>query len=104
MNAPLTPERLAQAEARAAREGYLRRVLVGIDQAANVLLGGSPDETISARSQRAAARNDWIGKFMCWWLDKIQANHGMKAEAGDLERATTVAQTESQALSQQEKQ
>ena len=98
-----TPQQIAQAEASSAREGYLHRVLVGIDQAANVLLGGSPDETISARSQRAAARNDWLGKFMCWWLDRLQANHGMKAEAGDFERASTVAETESQALSQQEK-
>lgn len=100
----LTPEQVAQAEANAGREGYLHRVLVGIDQGANVLLGGDPDETISARSQRAAARNDLLGKFMVWWLDKLQPNHGMKAEAGDLGRASTVASTESQALSNQEKQ
>ena len=99
----LTPEQVTQAEARAGKEGYVHRVLVGVDQAANVLFGGDPDETISARSARAAARNDWLGKFMCWWLGKLQANHGMKAEAGDFERAATVAQTESQALSQQEK-
>ncbi|MGH9452362.1 MAG: hypothetical protein ACRD2O_00150 [Terriglobia bacterium] len=103
MSAPLTPGQAAQAEARASKEGYVHRVLVGVDQAANVLLGGKPDETISARSRRAAARGDWIGKAMCWWLGKLQANHGMKAEAGDLERASTVAQTESQALSEQEK-
>ena len=103
MSAPLTPEQVAQAEARAGREGYLHRVLVGVDQAANVLLGGNPDETISARSQRAAARGGWLGKFMCWWLGKLQANHGMKAEAGDFERASTVEKAESQALSQQEK-
>ena len=103
MSTPLTPEQVAQAEIRAGREGYLHRVLVGVDQFANTILGGSNDETISARSQRAAARNDWLGKFMCWWLGKLQANHGMKAEAGDFERASTVEQTESKALSNQEK-
>jgi hypothetical protein len=85
-------------EAKAAKEGYLHRTLVALDQFGNVILGGDPDETISARSARAAARGDWLGKAMCWWLDKIQPQHGPKAEAGDLERADKVAEIESTSL------
>lgn len=92
-----------QEEAQTAREGYIRRVLVAIDQAANVVLGGNPDETISARSQRAASRGDLIGRAMCWWLDKLQPQHGLKAEAGDLERAQAAQATESKALDQENK-
>lgn len=95
---PLTPSQIVKQEERAGKEGYLHRTLVALDQFANVVSGGNPDETISARSARAAARGGAIGKFMCWWLDKIQPNHGEKAEAGDLERATKVEQIESKAL------
>lgn len=98
----LDQQQVQQAEASTAKESYIHRMLVGLDQAANVILGGDPDETISARSQRAAARGGLLGKFMCWWLDKLQPDHGMLAEAGDLERAETVEQIEEQALSQQE--
>ena len=85
-------------EAQTAKEGYLHRTLVGLDQFANVLTGGKPDETISSRSARAAANGSKFGKFMCWWLDKIQPEHGLKAEAGDLERAEADAKTEEKAL------
>jgi hypothetical protein len=87
-----------QIESRAGQESYLHRVLVAFDQFGNVVLGGHPDETISSRSARAAARGDLLGKFMCWWLDKIQAHHGVQAEAADLGRAETVEQIEDRAL------
>jgi len=77
---------------------YWWRVLVALDQFANVVLGGNPDETISARSARAAKRGNLLGKFMCWWLDKLQKNHGEQAEAGDLARAERVEEIEEQAL------
>jgi hypothetical protein len=97
-NAPLSPCQIAQEEKQTAKEGYVHRVLVALDQFGNVVLGGNPDETISARSARAAERGNWLGKFMCWWLDKLQSNHGEKAECGDFERAEIVEQVESREL------
>jgi len=79
-------------------EEYIHNVLVGADQEANIITGGLPDETMSARSQRAAQRGNLLGKFMVWWLDKIQPNHGVKAEQGDLRRAEEIEQAERDAL------
>lgn len=79
-------------------KNYVYRLLVGVDMLGNVITGGNLDETISARSQRAAQRGDAWGKFMVWWLDKLQANHGVEAVQGDLQRAETVEQIEQQAL------
>jgi hypothetical protein len=101
-DAPLTPAQIAHEEAQAAKEGYLHRTLVGVDQFANVLLGGNPDETISSRSQRAANRGNLVGKFMTWWLGKIQPSHGYDAESGDVERAEKVEALETQDLSKQD--
>jgi hypothetical protein len=98
--ADLTPDQIAIQEVQAAKEGYIHRSLVGVDQFANVLLGGNPDETISSRSQRAAQRGDFVGKVMCWWLDKIQSQHGEKAQAGDIERAIAVEKIEEKSLGQ----
>jgi len=95
---PLTPEQIAQAEEKASHEAYLHRVLVALDQFGNVLADGNPDETISARSQRLADNGNRFGKFMCWWLDKIQADHGQKAQAGDIARAETVEGIEKESL------
>lgn len=94
----LSPRQIERQEQETAREGYVHRVLVALDQFANVISGGDPDETISSRSARAAERGDWLGKFLCWWLDKLQSNHGEKAECGDLERAKIVEQIESREL------
>ena len=79
-----TPVQLAR------RESYPHRVLVALDQCCNVVLGGDPDETISSRSARAAARGDWWGRAMLWWLDKLQPHHGQLAEEADLGRAEIV--------------
>lgn len=95
---PLTPEQVALQEEQAGHEAYLHRVLVGLDQFFNVVADGHPDETISARSERLASSGNRFGKFMIWWLDKIQPQHGEKAEAGDFERAKTVKDIEAQAL------
>ena len=95
---PLTPEQIAQAEEKASHEAYLHRVLVALDQFGNVLADGNPGETISARSGRLAAQGNRFGKFMQWWLGKIQKNHCEKAEAGDLERAEAVEAVEKESL------
>lgn len=77
---------------------YLYKLLVGIDMLGNVVTGGNLDETISARSQRAAQRGDLWGEFMVKWLDWLQKNHGVLAEQGDLKRAETVESIEEKAL------
>ena len=40
---PLTPKQTAKEESQAAKERYLHRTLVGLDQFVNVLAGGHPD-------------------------------------------------------------
>lgn len=77
---------------------YIHNILVGADQEGNIILGGKPDETISAHSARAAAKGNPVGRFMVWWLDKLQPNHGKLAEQGDLKRAEDVEETERKAL------
>lgn len=52
---------------------YIKKVLLGLDQFANTLIGGYPDETISARSGRLKHRQGW--KQLAWVLDHIQRNH-----------------------------
>jgi len=102
---PLTPEQVAAAQARAAREGYLHRVLVAFDQFWNVAgTGGLPDETISAHTRRVVddpnAKHKLLAKVLNHCLDLIQPDHGAKAEAGDLQRAETVTKVEGKALGQ----
>ncbi len=94
---------------RAAKEGYLHRVLVAFDQFWNVVLGGDPDETISSRAARWAMRGQggfwfWriVARAMVAWLDFIQPGHDLGARAGDLVRAQKVEQTEAASLHIQE--
>lgn len=91
---PLTAAQTSEQEKQASKEGYVRRVLIGFDQFVNVVCGGHPDETISARSGRAAAEGKLWGKAMSRFLDVFQPDHGAKAEAGDLARAERVAYLE----------
>lgn len=107
MDNQLTSEQVAQAEANAAKDGYLHRDLVALDQDINVDAGGLPDETISSRVRRVSDAHPnyrgwnpgvWLAKALNAGLNLIQANHGAKAEAGDLQRANTVQQTEEKAL------
>lgn len=55
--------------------GYIYNFLIGLDQFANSILGGAPDETISSRVGRARTNGHWMGKFMCWWLDWLDPGH-----------------------------
>lgn len=91
---PLTPSETAAKEAKALKEGYVHRALVGLDQFVNVLTGGLPDETISARSARAAEQGKGWGVAMSKFLNLFQANHGPKAQAGDAARAQRVTSVE----------
>ena len=92
---PLTPQQTATAEQQAASEGWLRRDLVAIDEAGNVVfLRGLPDETISSHASRAAFEGHEWGVVLSDVLDKFQKNHGPQAQAGDLERALNLVFTE----------
>ena len=89
---------VTQQESQAADEGYLHRVLVALDIFLNVVFKGREDETISARSYRAALEGKIWGRIMNAFLDIFQSNHGAKAAAGDLERANSIAATENKIL------
>jgi hypothetical protein len=91
---PLTPEQIAAQEAKAAREGYIKRDLIALDMLGNVLSGGHPDETISSRLARAAEAHEVVGEIGSKILDVFQHNHGAKAQAGDVERAKVVIEIE----------
>lgn len=103
---PLTPEQVAQAQANASKDGYLHRDLVALDQDINVDAGGLPDETISSRVRRISDAHPkwglnpavWLAEALNAGLNLIQADHGAKAEAGDLQRAQAVEETEKKAL------
>lgn len=62
---------------------YVTKVLLGLDQFANTIIGGAPDETISARAGRLKNRPFW--KQLAWTLDKIQPNHVENAIASERE-------------------
>jgi len=94
----LTPAEAQAAEQHVAKERYWLRALVGIDQCANDLTGGSPDETISSRMARWSTEDSGlkrrIGSLVSRGLDLFQRDHGAKAEAGDFERAAVVEKIE----------
>lgn len=92
---PLTPAQTATQEQQAAQEGYLKRDAIAVDIAANeILLKGQMDETISSHAARAATEGKLWGKILSSVLNWFQADHGAKAEAGDLERAKNTVRIE----------
>lgn len=102
---PLSPAQLAEQEADAVRQGYVHRDLVAFDELINVLLDGSPDETISSRMARWATEDAGlkreIGTAVSAGLDKLEPDHGAKAEAADLARAQAVAAIEEKGIQEQ---
>ena len=52
---------------------YLYNILIGIDQFANVVLGGSPDETISTRVYRH--REHWAAGASVKFIDFLFSWH-----------------------------
>ncbi|SER26353.1 hypothetical protein SAMN05216548_11420 [Faunimonas pinastri] len=54
---------------------YILNVLVSIDQLANTLAGGYPDETISSRSAKAWLTGKRWGCVMCRCLDFLDKDH-----------------------------
>lgn len=72
---------------------YPERVLIGIDQLCNSLLGGSPDETFSARCWRKRARQPWtvlrllVDGIFFWQRDAAQRGHCQQAWKSEMIRA-----------------
>ncbi len=59
---------------------YFWNVLIGIDQLANAMLFGDPDQTISGRLGKYLGydKSTWqykIANVVCWFLRKIDKNH-----------------------------
>ena len=90
---PLTPSEVAVQETEVSKENFVMRDLVALDQFGNVLTGGAMDETISSRLAIDATNgkgiSEKVGEAGSKVLDIFQKDHGAKAQAGDLERATT---------------
>lgn len=54
---------------------YFWNLLLALDQFANTLAGGDPDETISSRADKAQRAGKAWGCILCKLLSKIQKNH-----------------------------
>jgi hypothetical protein len=59
---------------------YLINILIAIDQLANTILGGDPDETISSR---LAKNTGQLGKCGCRILGMVDKNHCAKSVEAD---------------------
>lgn len=57
---------------------YVKRVLLGIDQLGNTLIGGAADETISARAGRNIGENG-LATALCKVLDTLDKDHCIEA-------------------------
>lgn len=73
---------------------YVFNALVGMDDFGNCLLGGTPDETISARAGRAKKDGKLWGKALGGVLDWLQKDHVETAIANDQKRAEDVVERE----------
>lgn len=57
---------------------YLFNILVSIDQLANTILGGDPDETISSRVGKLRKKRVWA-EFIASILDRFDYKHSERA-------------------------
>ena len=64
---------------------WLWNILIGLDQLANTILGGAPDETISARSERYLGKV-WYWTGLAWLLNKLDPGHTADAIKSEQER------------------
>ena len=62
-------------------------LLIGLDQWANTLLGGTPDETISSRAARGKRDGNRWGRGLCRALDWLDPGHCDQAIKSEQERA-----------------
>ena len=75
--------------------GYFGRVAIAFDVFCNVILDGNIDETLSARSGRAAAAGKLWGKVLAGTLNFFFPGHCAGAELHDKWRAEYVVWVES---------
>ncbi len=55
---------------------YFWNLLIAVDQLANTVFWGDPDETISSRMGRFIKQdNCHICKIVCWFLDFVDPDH-----------------------------
>ena len=69
---------------------YIVNNLINLDKLGNTLIGGDPDETISARSGRLRDKYPRSWGLLARWLDWIQVAHASRAMEHDLERAQRI--------------
>ena len=50
---------------------YLLNVAIALDQLANALRGGSPDETLSAAAWRTEQKGRWLGRLFRPLIDLV---------------------------------
>lgn len=65
---------------------YFWNILIAIDQLANALLFGDPDETISSRMGKWSNMNGWRKRVacpICWVLHLIDPHHCAKSIESD---------------------
>ena len=62
---------------------YVFNLLIAIDQLANTILGGSPDETISSRASKDQLKGRKWAIWLCWALNKIDADHCQESTEAD---------------------
>ncbi len=95
---PLTPAELAQQELEDIHQSWFHRDAVAFDQMVNTFTDGPPDETISSRMARWATEDRGFkrafGSAVCASLDKIEPDHGAKAEVADMVRGERIAALE----------
>lgn len=55
---------------------YFWNILISLDQTANTVLGGNPDETMSSRMGKHIKKNECaLCKVVCFFLTKLDPNH-----------------------------
>ena len=57
---------------------YFWNLFIAIDQLANTILGGDPDETISSRAGKQQHERTWA-RWLCWFLNKLDTKHCNKS-------------------------
>jgi hypothetical protein len=91
---PLTPVQLAAAEQHAVKEGYLFRLVKGLDEFGNVATDGNLGQSLSSRIGLDAAKGIPGAVLLAKMLDRIEKNHSVLAEAADEAQALKVVDTE----------
>lgn len=54
---------------------WLWNIGIALDQLANAVLGGDPDETISSRAAKSAREGRLWGCIFCRLIDRFDPNH-----------------------------